>query len=148
MSAYTQLYYHIVFSTKERKPVLDAPNRRRFFQYAWGFLKKKSCHLYRIGGVEDHVHILTHIHQTIALADLVRDLKTSTNQWIRSEDVFPFFDGWQISYAAFTKSHADKDKLIDYIKNQEEHHRKVTFIEELRALLEAEGIPFEERYLE
>ncbi len=79
MSTFTQIYYHVVFSTKDRVPVLAADKREKLFRYAWGILKNKDCHLYRINGVEDHVHILTSLHPTVCLADLVKEVKVSTS---------------------------------------------------------------------
>ena len=113
MSTFTQIYYHIVFSTKNREPVLLADNRDHLFRYTWGILKNKDCHLYRIGGVEDHVHILTSLHPAIALADLVKEIKTSTSSWIKDENIFPGFTHWQDGYGAFTVSHSDKDAVIE-----------------------------------
>src|SRR5579863_9072525 len=115
MSTYTQIYYHIVFSTKERIPALTADRREDLFRYTWGILKNKECHLYRIGGVEDHIHILTSVHPTICLADLVKEIKTSTNKWIKENAVFPKFTHWQDGYSAFTVSHGGKDTVIEYI---------------------------------
>ncbi len=146
--SYIQSYNHIVFATKNRVPALDAGNRRRLFQYIWGVLKNKNCHLYRMNGVEDHIHIFTSVHQTVSVAELVRDLKTTSTTWIQREGVFEEFPGWQDGYGAFTKSHSDKDAVIDYIKGQEEHHREVSFMEEFKALLEAEGIEYDERFLQ
>ena len=147
MSTFTQIYYHIVFSTKNREPVLVANKRDNLFCYTWGILKNKDCHLYRIGGVEDHVHILTSVHPTIALADLVKDIKTSTSSWIKAENVFRDFTHWQDGYGAFTVSHSDKDAVIEYIKGQEEHHKKVSFKDELREFLVKHGVNFDEKYL-
>ena len=147
MSTFTQIYYHIVFSTKDRVPALSADRREDLFRYTWGILKNKDCHLYRIGGVEDHVHILTGVHPTIALADLVRDIKTSTAKWIKDEGVFSQFDHWQDGYGAFTLSHGDKDAVIEYIKGQEEHHRVVSFKDELRDFLVRNGVDYDEKYL-
>ncbi len=76
MSTYTQILYQIVFSTKKRERTLTKSNRTELFQYMWGVLKEKNCHLYRINGVEDHLHIVTHLHPTIALASLIKDYTT------------------------------------------------------------------------
>ncbi len=146
--SYIQSYHHIVFATKNRVPALDSDHRRQLFKYLWGVLKNKDCHVYRMNGVEDHVHILTSIHQTLSVADLVRDLKTASSNWIRQEGLFSGFIGWQDGYGAFTKSHHDRDAVIEYIKDQVEHHRKVSFMEEFKALLQTEGIPFDERFLQ
>jgi putative transposase len=147
MSAYTQQMQHIVFATKYRAKTLTKDNRKQLFEYTWGILKNKKCHLYRMNGVEDHVHILTHVHPTICLADLIKDIKVATSLWIKENKVFPNFEGWQDGYGAFTCSYQDKDGLIEYIKNQEIHHQKTSFEEEYKALLKENGITFEEKYL-
>ena len=147
MSTFTQIYYHIVFSTKGRERVLLAGKRDDLFRYTWGVLRNKNCHLYRIGGVEDHMHILTGLHPTVALASLVKDIKTSTSSWIKQNEVFPDFDHWQDGYGAFTVSHSDKDAAVEYIKGQEEHHQTISFKDELRGFLLKHGVEFDERYL-
>jgi putative transposase len=147
VSTYTQIYYHVVFSTKGREPALAKDRRKDLFRYIWGILNSNHCHLHRLNGVEDHIHFLMSLHPTVALATLIRDLKTSTTAWIRQENVFEGFPGWQDGYGAFTKSHEDRDRIIEYIKNQEEHHRRATYQEELRALLKEAGIEYEEKYL-
>ena len=147
IATYTQILYHIVFSTKERRRVLDAAGRERFFRYVWGFFQNKKCHLYRINAVEDHVHILVSVHPTVALSDLVHDLKLATSAWIKEEGIFPFFEGWQDGYGAFTVSWGERDGLIEYIKGQEEHHRTRTFREEMETLLKKFGVNYEERFL-
>ena len=79
MSSYTQILYQIIFSTKNREKVLIEKNRTEIFNYIWGVIRNKKSHLYRIGGIENHIHILTHIHPTIALADLIKDVKVSSS---------------------------------------------------------------------
>ncbi len=147
MSTYTQICYHIVFSTKERRPTLKGDRRPALFRYIWGILKNRDCHLYRINGVEDHIHILTSLHPTVSLADLVKDIKTASSLWIKTEAVFPTFTHWQDGYAAFTQSSGQIGSLIEYIKGQEEHQRRKTLSEELRTLLVEAGIEFEDRYV-
>ena len=147
MSTYTQILYHITFSTKQRKPALKKENRSNLFKYIWGVLQNKNCHLYRINGVEDHIHIITHLHPTISLSDLVKDVKLSSTDFIKNEKLFRIFDGLQDGYGAFTHSFADKDRLIEYVKNQEEHHKKLSFKEEYIRLLKEHEIDFDEKYL-
>lgn len=146
MATYTQIIYHIVFSTKDREPVLAADHRRDLFAYIWGVLKKHECHLYRLNGVADHVHILTDLHPTVALANLVKNIKIASSAWIKDEKVFQGFSHWQDGYGAFTCCMKEKDALIEYIKNQEGHHRTTTFADEYRRLLVEAGIEFDERY--
>jgi REP element-mobilizing transposase RayT len=147
MSTYTQICYHIVFSTKARQPTLKAERRADLFRYIWGILKNRESPLYRINGAEDHVHILTSLHPCVSLANLVKNVKTASSLWIKEESVFPMFSNWQDGYAAFTHSRQEIDGLIEYIKGQEEHHRRTTFAEEYRKLLEEAGIEFDERYM-
>lgn len=147
MSTHTQIIYHIVFGTKYRSPTLDREYRTILFKYFCGILKNKKCHVYRINGVEDHIHILTHIHPTVALSYIIKDLKLASNSFIKEQCLFPNFKGWQQGYSAFTHHYNDKDRLINYIKKQEEHHRKVSWQEELRTLLEEHRVKFEEKYL-
>jgi putative transposase len=147
MSTYTQILYQIVFTTKNRNPVMNTDNRKELYKYIWGILQNKKCHLYQINGVEDHLHILTHIHPSVAISDLVKDIKIASSKYIKENDLFPDFPGWQEGYGAFTYSIEAKENLIHYIKNQEEHHTKTTFREEYIALLKEHNIEFDEKYL-
>jgi len=147
MSTYTQLIYQIVFSTKNRRPVLQKEKRDDLFKYIWGIMKNKNCHLYRINGVKDHLHIITHIHPSLPIAGLVKDIKLSSGNFIRKKNLFAGFEGWQSGYAAFTYKIDAVDNLIEYVKNQEEHHKFVSYREELINLLNEHKIEFDERYL-
>jgi putative transposase len=147
MSTYTQICYHIVFSTKNREPVLEEDRRTDLFRYVWGILRNKRCHLYRINGVDDHLHLFNSLHPSICLADLVKDIKLASSDWIKENGVFRRFSHWQEGYGAFTLAYRDKDALIEYIKGQPEHHRRVTYIDEFRRLLEEAGIEYDEKYL-
>ena len=147
MSTHTQLIYHIVYSTYNREQTIALENKRRLYAFMNGILKNKNCHLYRINGMEDHLHILTHIHPTISLASLVKDIKLASIDFIKSEGIFPDFNGWQDGYGAYTVSYRDKDQLINYIKNQKEHHKKEYFFDEYKRLLEEHGIEFDPKYL-
>lgn len=147
MATHTQLIYHLVFSTKHREPTIVPEQKKRLFAYIHNLLTNKNCHLYRINGVEDHLHILTHIHPTIAISILVKDIKLASDDFIKSEGIFPDFKGWQDGYGAFTESIKAKERLINYIKNQEEHHRKISFLDEYKQLLKEYEIEFDEKYL-
>lgn len=146
MSTYTQILYQLVFSTRNRERSLKAKNRPILFKYIWGILKEKNCHLYRINGVEDHIHIAFSLHPSVSLSSLVKDIKLASSKMIKEQELFAF-TAWQEGYAAFTYSLDAKDVLIEYIKNQEEHHKKVSFKEELISLLEEFQIDFDEKYL-
>jgi len=147
MSTFTQIIYQIVFSTQQRQPVLTEPNRVELFKYIHGILRNKKCHLYRVNGVEDHIHILTDLHPTISLAALVKDIKLASSQYIKERNLFPGFSNWQEGYGAFTYSIDQKNTIIEYIKNQETHHQVKTFREEYIALLKENQIEFDEKYL-
>jgi putative transposase len=147
MSTFTQIYYHIVFSTKNREPHLAKDGRDDLFKYIWGILRENKSHLYRINAVDDHVHFLTSLHPTVCLADLVKDVKIASSGWIKEKGAFPGFANWQNGYGAFTHSAGEKDALIEYIKRQEDHHRKITFREELERLLKEAGIEYDEKFL-
>ena len=147
MSTYTQILYQIVFGTKNRERTLSPHNRPQLFKYIWGILDNSKCHLYRINGVEDHLHILTHIHPTIALSDLVKNIKVASSLFIKENGLFDHFNGWQEGYGAFTYNIKEKDRLIAYIQNQEEHHKPLSFRDEYINLLMEHGIEFDEKYL-
>ena len=147
MSTFTAIAYHIIFSTKDRAPILRPDRRPELFRYIWGIIRNRDGHLYRINGVEDHLHLLTSLHPSVCLADLVKDIKTGSARWIKQNAVFKGFSHWQEGYGAFTCSRSDLDRIVDYIKQQEKHHRKTTFAEEYRKLLTEAGIKFDERYL-
>jgi len=146
MSSYRQILYHLVFRTKDSQKALVQEHSRELYSYTMGIIKKKNCFLYRINGMEDHMHILCDLHPTIALADYIRDIKTSSSIWLKETGKFPEFAGWGDGYAALTYTWKDKDMIVNYIKNQQEHHKKESFEDELRRLLKEHGIEFEEKY--
>jgi len=148
MSSYIQLQYHLVFATKKRIPCLTKSQRHLLFKYIHGYLINKKCHLYAINGVEDHIHILTHIHQSIAVSNLVKDMKVASNLFIKEQKMFNGFIGWQDGYGAFSHHANEIQRLTKYIRNQETHHQKVTWRQEMISLLEEHGIEFDEMYLQ
>lgn len=147
MATYTQILYQIVFSTKDHLNTLQKENREQLFRYIWGILKNKKCTLYQINGIENHLHIATHLHPSVQLSELVKDIKVSSSVWIKEQGIFPNFTAWQEGYGAFTYSVKEKPLLVNYIKNQESHHRVKTFREEFIELLTEHGVEFDERYL-
>jgi putative transposase len=146
MSSYRQLVYHLVFRTKESMKTIDQKHADQLYAYISGIIKHKNSHLYRINGIENHVHILTDIHPSIALADFMRDIKVSSSIWMKSGDLFPSFNGWSDGYGSFTSSFKDVGRLIEYIKNQQEHHQKKSYEEEYRCLLIESGVKIDERF--
>lgn len=103
--------------------------------------------MYRVNGMEDHLHIFTHVPTSITVGTLVNDIKLSSSKMIEENSLFKNFDGWQEGYGAFTIGYSSKNHLIDYIKNQEAHHKKIDFIDEYKKILEENGIEFDKKYL-
>ena len=147
MGVYKQIIYQIVFSTKNRKKTIDSTYEKELFQYIHGIVKNKHGKLYRINGMEDHLHIMSDLHPTVCLSDFVKDIKISSNKWMKESGKFPAFENWQEGYAAFTYSTREKDMIIQYIKNQKKHHITETFQDEFKRLLIENGIEFDEKYL-
>lgn len=147
MNRFTQILYQVVFTPKCRDRVFTQPNRENLHKYLAGVLRKKNCFVYAINGPSDHVHLLFSLHPSISLAGLVKDLKLSSGAYIYEKKMFSLFNGWQDGYGAFTYAYSAKEDLIRYVQNQIEHHRDVSFYEELRQLLIDNKIDFDERYL-
>jgi REP element-mobilizing transposase RayT len=135
-----------VFRTQDSQSTIKKDNAEQLYSYITGIIRNKDSHLYRINGIENHLHILTDIHPSIAHADFVREIKVSTSIWMKSSGLFPSFKGWSEGYGSFTCSYMDLGRLIDYVKGQQEHHGKKTFEEEYRSLLRESGITIDERY--
>ncbi len=146
MSSYRHLLYHLVFRTKDSLPTVKQEHVGQLYSYITVIIKHKNSHLYRINGVENHLHILTDLHPSIALADFMREIKVSSSLWMKNGGLFPSFNGWAEGYGSFTCSYMDMGRLIEYIKNQQEHHRKRTFDEEYRILLMESGVKLDERF--
>ncbi len=144
---YTNLLEHIVFSTKDRRPFLDAELKPRLFAYMGGIFRNEKCVAININGPTDHVHILALLSPTIAPASLIGKVKANSSGWIRK--TLPKYRefGWQTGYSAFGVSYSLKNAVYDYIAIQEEHPRKISFSEELIALLKKHEIEYDERYI-
>jgi putative transposase len=148
MTSFRQILYHIIFATKYRVNALSEQHNEELYRYIWGIIKEKKGKLYRINGMEDHIHILTDLHPTLALSDFIKDLKVASSIWLKAHGGFPKFENWAEGYAALTYAYRDKQMLINYIKTQKEHHKKLTFRDELKQLLIENGIEFDEKYLD
>ena len=114
MPSYRQILYHIIFRTKGSEKTLPLEYSRELYAYIMGIIRNKDCFLYRINGMEEHVHILSDLHPSIALADYVRDIKSSSSLWLKRNISFPDFEGWADGYAALTYAHRDKDLIVNY----------------------------------
>ncbi|MEI6048532.1 MAG: transposase [Bacteroidota bacterium] len=148
MSTYTQILYQLVFGSKDYTPFISTENEGMLFAYIAGILKNKSCHSYIVGGASNHIHIITHIHPTVALSIAVKDIKTASHKMIlENSRLFSHFPGWQVGYGAFTYSIASKASLIRYVENQRRHHNVFTYKEELIYMLKEQSVDFIDDYL-
>ena len=140
-----QIYLHLVFSTKLRKPFLSSDNlQSELHAYLAGACRNLDSPSLQVGGVEDHVHILCQLSKTLSVADLVRELKRESSKWLKPRIANV---QWQQGYGAFSVSPSHVDALKDYIRNQQEHHRIETYQDELRRLFRKYGVEFDERYV-
>lgn len=147
MGTYKQIFYHIIFATKHRQPVITESHCHELYNYIFGIIKKQNGKLYRINGAEDHLHIFSDLHPSVSLSDYVKDIKVSSSLWMKETGHFPAFTNWQEGYGAFTHSIKEKDAIIEYVKNQKEHHKKENFYDEYKRLLTEAGVEFDEKYL-
>ena len=148
MSTYNQILYQIVFGSYDYTPFLTIENENILFPYIAGILKNKSCHSYIVGGASNNIHIITHLHPTVALAFLVKDIKLASHKMIlENSKMFSHFTGWQVGYSSFTYHISSKIKLIRYVENQREHHMVFSFKEELIELLKEHSVDYNEDYL-
>ena len=142
-----QIYVHLVFSTKERRPFLQTmEHRQRMHAYLAGSCNKMDSHALVVGGVEDHVHLLCRLGKTIDIASLVREMKKTSSAWAKSDLGLSRF-GWQSGYGAFSISNGHIARVDQYIQNQEEHHQAVTFKDEFRRICRLYAVELDERYV-
>ena len=147
MNSYRQSLFHIVFCTYRRKNTLPEAQHEELYKYIWGIIKKRKSFLYRINGTENHIHMFCDIHSSISLADFIKEIKTASNTWMKESGDFPKFDSWAEGYCGLSYSKKDKDMIVNYIKNQKEHHKKKSFKNEYLEFLEKFEIDFKEEYL-
>jgi REP element-mobilizing transposase RayT len=143
----SKVIIHIIFSTKDREPWLDSDVRTRMHAYLATVCRDLGAEFVRIGGVADHVHIVTTLPRTVSQAQLVEKIKKASSKWIKALD--PRYRGffWQRGYGAFSVSPSQLDTVVQYVEGQQEHHRTRTFQEEYRELLRRHGVDFNERYV-
>ena len=143
--SYVQLIYHAVIRTKASQPTLSIEHSDELYRYIWGIIKNKNSLLYRVNGMKEHIHILFSLHPTIALSDFMRELKIETSKMLKRTAGFEQFTAWSEGYAALTYSLKDKGAIINYIKNQREHHKTVLFQEEYVNFIKEMGLELDER---
>ena len=146
--SFVSLHYHLIFSTKNRLPLITPEIQPRLFEYIGGILRAEGCVLDVAGGVADHVHLLVSLDKQLSISEALRIIKASSSRWVH--ETFPAaLSGfaWQVGYGAFAVSYSHRDQVREYLARQAEHHHKVTFQEEFLAFLKRHGIEYDERYL-
>jgi len=145
--SYVNLLYHIVFSTKDREPLLTPAHQTRLYEYIGGIVRKQGGVALAINGMEDHVHLFAKLRQDKALSDTIRDFKAHSSGWLHK--VFPDLRDftWQNGYGAFTVSASQALRVRRYVEGQQLHHGRRTFKDEFTALLRVNEVEFDERYL-
>ena len=144
---FSQIYIQCVFAVKGRKNLLKEECQSDVYKYMSGIIKNKGQKSIIINGMEDHVHLFIGLKPSIALSDLIRDVKNNTSNYINENKWLPQKFSWQEGFGAFSYSQSHIQNVYQYILNQKEHHKKKTFKEEYIDLLEKFEIPFEERFL-
>jgi len=145
--SYVNLIYHIVFSTKDREPMISDAYQTRLHEYLGGIIRGQGGIALIINGTADHVHLLAKLRQDKALSDMIRDFKANASGWMHKVFPEPQDFAWQNGYGAFTVSASQTERVRSYIANQQMHHQKRSFKDEFMALLQANEIEFDEKYL-
>ncbi len=146
-NTYTQIHVHFIFAVKFRKSMIQPEWRERLYQYIIAIVKNNGHKMLIINGMPDHVHLLIGLRPEQSISNLIKDVKCNSSKWINEQNFTREKFAWQEGYGAFTYSKSQLPGLILYIKNQEEHHRKITFQEEFLKILEEQKVEFDPKYL-
>ena len=146
-NTYSQLYIHIVFSVKGRQNLIQKHWKDELHKYICGIVNGKNQKVFAIGGVADHIHLLVSINPSMAISDLVRDVKANSSKWINEKRFLNTKFQWQEGFGAFSYAQSQLNNVIAYINNQEQHHQKKTFKDEYLELLRNFEIEYNEKYL-
>ncbi|MEX2168168.1 MAG: IS200/IS605 family transposase [Pirellulales bacterium] len=144
---YTNLLCHIVFSTKNRVPMVSDSIQSDLYSYIGGIIRGEGGVLLEIGGMPDHVHLLTKFKPAKSVSEMLNRIKAKSSKWVNEEKLQSRSFDWQDGYSAFSVSESQVDPVRHYIRDQENHHRRLSYQEELRALLEKHGVEYDERYV-
>ena len=144
---YTNLLYHLVFSTKYRAPIITDILRDPLYRFIGGLIREEDGSLIEIGGIEDHVHLLVRLKPTMAVAEALRLVKSNSSKWVNEAGMTRERFQWQTGYGAFSVSKSQVEPVRRYIRDQPQHHQKKTFKEEFVELLKANEMDYDDRYL-
>jgi REP element-mobilizing transposase RayT len=143
----SQVYVHIVFSTKYRQPLIKAEVEKELFAYIGGIIKNNKGIPFIVNGMPDHIHIFSSLPRTISLAKYVEDIKRMSSRWIKTKGIEYSHFSWQRGYAAFSVCSDGREVVTRYIANQKRHHNKQVYKEEVKGFLEEYQIEYDETYL-
>jgi REP element-mobilizing transposase RayT len=144
---FTNLVHHLVFSTKNRIPLISARLEKDLYAYIAGIIRGEGGQLLEIGGMPDHIHILARMGPTRSVSETLKRIKANSSKWINQDTARVRKFGWQDGYAAFSVSQSQVVSVRRYIREQKQHHGRKSFQDEFRALLEKHGIEYDDRYL-
>jgi REP element-mobilizing transposase RayT len=145
--SFGSLYFHIIFSTKNRVPNISDEIQPRLFEYMGGVLRNQDGMLVAAGGIPDHIHLLASLSRQASISNTVRDLKSYSSRWIHETFPSQRLFAWQTGYGAFSVSYSAIDSVRAYLANQKEHHAKQTFQQEFLAILQLHDLQYDERYI-
>lgn len=146
-NTYTQIYIHIVFAVKGRQSLIPKQHKAELHQYIIGIIRRKNQTLIQINSMPDHIHILVGITPDTAISNLVRDIKAHSSKFINKKQWIVGRFEWQVGFGAFSYARSQLDALIQYIENQEKHHRRKTFREEYLEILKRFNVDYDEKYV-
>lgn len=146
-NTFTQIYLHFVFAVQNRISLIRAEWKDEVYKYITGIIQNNGHKLIAINGMPDHIHIATGYKPHQLIPDLLQDIKGNSSKWINQKKFVKGRFSWQEGYVAFSFSHSHINKVVQYINNQEQHHRKIKFGEEYIQLLERYNVPFDKRYI-
>ena len=146
-NTYTQIHIHVIFAVKNRLGLIQKEWKDELYKYIAGIIQNQNHKVLAINGMPDHLHIFFGLRPNQSLADLMQDIKGGSSKWINDNKFVRGKFEWQAGYGAFSYAKSQVNNVIDYIKNQEDHHRKKTFIEEYRFFLEKFNVQYDDRYI-
>ena len=147
MSTYSQIYVQIVFAVKNRDALVHSLWEQELYKYITGIVQNKGQKMLAINGMPDHLHLFIGLKPSCCISDLVREIKKSSNTFIKEKRFTRFNFNWQEGFGCFAYSHSQVDAVCQYVLNQKEHHRKKTFREEYLEYLEKFAVEYEDKYL-
>jgi len=146
-NTFTQIHLHLIFGVQNRASLISTEWEDRLYKYITGIIQNNDHKLLSINGMPDHIHILIGMRPTQSLSSLMQDIKGDSSKWINENKLVKGKFSWQQGYGAFSYSKSQIPRVINYIKNQKEHHKKISFIDEYKNVLTDFGINYDEKFI-